>query len=191
MKGGEAVNDQAIISLFEQRNEQAISESEQQYGALCRQVARDITGSNEDAEECMNDAMLAAWNAIPPAKPRNFCAYLLRLVRNTAYNRYHAAHAEKRSAANIAGSIDELAEIIPDSGNVADEIERREMLGAVNGFLKTLPQKQRDLFVLRYWYGSSMTALSAMSDMTESHVRMTLSRLRKRLQKHLRKEGLL
>lgn len=183
--------DQAIISMFEQRNEQAISESEQQYGALCRSVARSITGSDEDAEECLNDAMLAAWNAIPPAKPINFCAYLLRLVRNSAYNRYHAAHAEKRNAANIAGSIDELAEIIPDRGDVADEVERREMIDAVNAFLKELPLKQRDLFVRRYWYAEDIGTLSDMFHMTESHVTMTLSRLRRRLQKYLRKEGLL
>ena len=101
------MHDQTILSLFEQRNEQAISESEQQYGALCRSVARNITGSDQDAEECLNDAMLAAWNAIPPAKPKNFCAYLLRLVRNSALDRYRAAHTEKRSTANLAGSIDE------------------------------------------------------------------------------------
>ena len=183
--------DQAIISLFEQRNEQAISESEQRYGALCRSVARDITGSDEDAEECLNDAMLTAWNAIPPAKPQNFCAYLLRLVRNSALDRYRAAHSEKRSAANLAGSIDELAEIIPDKGNVVDEVERREMIEAVNAFLKELPERQRDLFVRRYWYAADIGTLSDMFHMTESHVTMTLSRLRKRLQKYLRKEGLL
>ena len=185
------MNDQAIITLFEQRSEQAISESEQQYGALCRSVARNITGSEEDAEECLNDAMLAAWNAIPPAKPKNFCAYLLRLVRNSALDRYRAAHTEKRSAANLAGSIDELAEIIPGRGDVVSEIERREMLAAVNAFLQGLPQKQRDLFVRRYWYGTEISVLSDMFRMTESHVTVTLSRLRKRLQKHLGKEGLL
>ena len=190
-KGGGAVKDQAIISLFEQRNEQAISESEQQYGALCRSVARDITGSSEDAEECLNDAMLAAWNAIPPAKPKNFCAYLLRLVRNSALDRYRAAHTEKRNAAKIAGSIDELAEIIPDKGDVISEVERREMIEAVNAFLFCFPQRQRDLFVRRYWYAADIAALSDMFHMTESHVTMTLSRLRKRLQKHLGKEGLL
>ena len=183
--------DQAIIALFEQRDEQAISESEKQYGALCRSVARDITGSDEDAEECLNDAMLAAWNAIPPAKPKNFCAYLLRLVRNAAYNRYNAAHTQKRSTANIAGSVDELAEIIPDRGDIISEVERRETVAAINAFLKGLPQKQRDLFVRRYWYAADTAALAKMFHMTESHVRMTLSRLRKRLQKHLQKEGLL
>jgi len=135
-----AMQDAEIISLFEARNEQAVSESEKQYGALCRSVARDITGSDEDAEECLNDAMLAAWNAIPPAKPQNFRAYLLRLVRNAAHDRYRAAHAEKRSVSNIAGSIDELAEIIPDRGDVVSEIERREMINAINEFLKELPQ---------------------------------------------------
>ena len=185
------MNDPAIILLFEQRNEQAISESEQQYGMLCRSVARDITGSDADAEECLNDAMLAAWNAIPPAKPRNFRAYLLRLVRNAAHDRYRSAHTEKRSAAYSAGSIDELAEIIPDSGDVVSEVERRELLEAVTVFLQGLPQKQRDLFVRRYWYATDIAALAKMFHMTESYVRTTLTRLRKRLQKYLAKEGLL
>lgn len=183
--------DQAIISLFEQRNEQAITESVQQYGSLCRSVARGITGSDEDAEECLNDAMLAVWNAIPPAKPKNFCAYLLRMVRNSALDRYRAAHTEKRNAANIAGSIDELAEIIPDRGDVLNEIERREIIGIINLFLKELPQKQRDLFVQRYWYATDIATLSKIFHMTESHVTMTLSRLRKRLKKYLQKEELL
>lgn len=78
----------------------------------------------------------------PPAKHKNYCAYLLRLVRNAAYNRYCAAHTLKRNAANTAGSIDELAEIISDRGDVVDEVERREIIGAINGFLHELPQKQ-------------------------------------------------
>lgn len=183
--------DHEIISLFEQRNEQAISESTQQYGALCRSVARNITGSEEDAEECLNDAMLAAWNAIPPAKPKNFCAYLLRLVRNAALDRYRAARTGKRNAEHLADSIHELAEIIPDQGDVVSEVERREMIAAINAFLQDLPQKQRDLFVRRYWYTDDIATLSDTFHMTESHVTVTLSRLRKRLKKHLGKEGLL
>ncbi|MBR3446487.1 MAG: sigma-70 family RNA polymerase sigma factor [Oscillospiraceae bacterium] len=185
------MNDQAIITLFEQRSEQAISVSEQQYGALCRSVARGITGSSEDAEECLNDAMLTAWNAIPPAKPKNFRAYLLRLVRNAALDRYRAARTEKRSAQQTAGSLDELAEIIPDGSDVVSETERREMLAAVTDFLLSLPQKQRDLFVQRYWYAAEYDVLSASFRMSEAHIRVTLSRLRKRLQKYLEKEGLL
>ena len=185
------MDDQKIVSLFEERNEQAISESVQQYGALCRSVARNITGSDEDAEECLNDAMLTVWNAIPPAKPKSLRSYLLRLVRNAANDRYRAANTKKRHAANLAGSIEELAEIIPDRGDVVSEVERREMLGAVTEFLRKLPQKQRNLFMRRYWYADDISSLCEMFHMTEGHVTVTLSRLRKRLQKYLEKEGLL
>ena len=186
-----AIDDKRILLMLNNRDEQALAVITEQYGALCRSVARDITGSAEDAEECLNDAMLAAWNAIPPAKPKNYCAYLLRLVRNAAYNRYCAAHTLKRNAANTASSLDELAEIIPDRGDVVDEVERREIIGAINRFLQELPIKQRDLFVRRYWYLTDTVALAKMFHMTESHVRTTLTRLRKRLQKYLVKEGLL
>ena len=185
------VEDQAIIALFEQRNEQAISASEQQYGSLCRSVAHNITGSTEDAEECLNDAFLTAWNSIPPSKPQSLRAYLLRLVRNAALDRYRSSHAAKRGAQAYSGSLDELAEIIPDGNDTVGEIERREMLHAVTVFLRELPQKQQDLFVRRYWYSSDIGTLAEMFDMSEGNVKMTLSRLRKRLKKHLEKEGLL
>ena len=183
--------DQEIISLFEQRNEQALSESEQQYGALCRSVARGITGNDEDAEECTNDAMLAVWNTIPPLKPVSFRSYLLKLVRNAALDRYRASHTDKRITGHFANSLDELAEIIPDGSDVAAETERREMLDAVTLFLRRLPQKQCALFVQRYWYAADIASLSRKFHMSENHVKVTLSRLRKRLQNYLEKEGLL
>ena len=183
--------DAEILNLFWMRSQQAFEETGKSYGNLMLTICRSQGLSEEDSEECVNDALMHLWNAIPPAKPKSFCAYLLRLVRNSAYNRYNAAHTQKRSTANIAGSVDELAEIIPDRGDVISEVERRETVAAINAFLKGLPQKQRDLFVRRYWYAADTAALAKMFHMTESHVRMTLSRLRKRLQKHLQKEGLL
>ena len=186
-----ATDDETILTLFEARNEQAIAVSEQQYGALCRSVARGITGSDEDAAECLSDALLTAWNAIPPAKPQNLRAYLLRLVRNAALDRWRAAHTEKRQAAQIRSSLEELAEIIPDSSDIVTETERREMLRAVTDFLRTLPQAQRDLFVRRYWYETDIASLARLFGMSQAHVRMTLSRLRKRLHQYLEKEGLL
>ena len=97
----------------------------------------------------------------------------------------------RKSAARTAGSLDELAEIIPDGSDVVSETERRETLAAVTEFLLSLPQKQRDLFVQRYWYAAEYDVLSQTFRMSEAHVRVTLSRLRKRLQKYLEKEGLL
>lgn len=186
-----AINDERIISLFEQRNEQALAETTSMYGALCRSVARNILGTNEDAEECFDDALLAAWNAIPPAHPQSLRAYILRLVHNHAVNRWNASKAQKRGGSQLPAALDELSEVLASRESIEDENERREMLEGITQFLRGLPKQQRDLFVRRYWYAATVSELSALFNMTENHVKVTLSRIRKRLQNYLRKEGLL
>lgn len=186
-----AIDDKRILLMLNNRDEQALKESMVLYGALCRSVARDILGNDEDAEECINDALLTVWNAIPPAHPDNYRAYLLKIVRNEALNRYKASHREKRGNGQMIQTLDELAEIFPAADNIEKEIEQRELLAAITGFLEQLPQKQRDLFVRRYWSATAIAELADTFGMTESHVKVTLMRLRKKLQNHLRKEGLL
>ena len=185
------MDDERIISLFHNRDEQALKETDFRYGALCRSVARNILGSSEDAEECVSDALLSAWNAIPPAKPRNYCAYLLKLVRAHAVNRYHAARAEKRGGGQTPAALDELAECVAARETVESESDRRALLEAITRFLGTLPEQQRHLFVRRYWYTDPVNVLARDFGMSENRVSVTLSRIRDRLQKYLRKEGLL
>ena len=177
--------------MLNNRDEQALRETAERYGALCRSVARNILGSDEDAEECLNDALLTVWNAIPPAQPENYRAYLLRLVRNAALNRYKAGKRGKRGGGQVTAALDELSEIFPDGKNIEREIEERELTQAVTAFLQELPQKQRSLFMQRYWSAEPIAVLAQNFRMTENHVKVTLSRIRKRLQAYLRKEGLL
>ncbi len=177
--------------MFNNRDEQALKVTAERYGALCRTVARDILGSDEDAEECLNDALLQIWNAIPPAKPDNFCAYLLKTVRNLALNRYKAAHRTKRGGGQQAAALDELSELLPSAENVLSELERRELLAAITRYLQGLPAKKRNLFVRRYWGFATFAELAAEYGMRENNVQVTLSQIRKKMQAYLRKEGLL
>ena len=186
-----ATDDKGILLLFEYRNEQALRESDRQYGALCRSVARNILRNSEDAEECVSDAMLSAWNAIPPAKPQNFCAYLLKLVRNHAINRYHAEHSEKRGGGELPAALDELSECVASGETVEQTLDQRVLLEAITRFLRKLPAEQRQIFVRRYWHTSSVAEIAADFDMTENSVSVMLHRTRKKLQKYLEKEGLL
>ena len=126
--------------MLNHRDERALKESAELYGALCRSVARSILGSDEDAEECLNDALLQIWNAIPPADPENYCAYLMKTVRNLALNRYKAQHREKRGGGQVSQALDELAEIFPAEENVERELEQRELLNTVTEFLQHLPE---------------------------------------------------
>lgn len=186
-----AIDDKRILLMLNNRDEQALAVIAEQYGALCRTVARDILGSEQDAEECLNDALLQIWNAIPPAQPENFCAYLLKTVRNHALNRYKAGHRTKRGGGQQAAALDELSELLPSSENVLSELERRELLDAISRFLQSLPVKKRNLFIRRYWGFTSFSDLAAESGMRENNVQVTLSHIRKKLLAYLRKEGLL
>ncbi len=185
------MDEKSILLMFHSRNEQALTETVNAYGTLCRFVAHNILGSEEDAEECLNDALLTAWNAIPPAKPKNYCAYLLKLVRNAAFDRYKARQRNKRGGGQTPQVLEELSEILASSDNVEAEVEQHELMQGVTVFLEQLPKQQRDLFICRYWQASSISDLAVRFHMTENHVKVTLSRLRNRLQKYLREEGLL
>lgn len=186
-----AIEDAQILSMLRNRDEHALEVTAEQYGALCRKIACDILGNEQDAEECLNDALLQIWNAIPPAEPENYCAYLMKTVRNHALNRYKAGHSEKRGGGQQAAALDELSELLPASDNVLSELEERELLAAITRFLQKLPQKQRSLFVRRYWGFTSFAELAEAFGMRENNVQVTLSRIRKKLLAYLKEEGLL
>jgi RNA polymerase sigma-70 factor (ECF subfamily) len=186
-----AVNDKRILLMLNQRNEDALNETVKRYGALYKSVVRDILGNDQDAEECLNDALLQVWNTIPPIQPDNYCAYLIRIVRNIALNRYKARRTGKRGSGQQTEALDELSELISASDTVQSVLEKRELLAAITHFLQGLPQKQRDLFVRRYWRFASYKDLALDFGMQENSVQVTLSRIRKKLQSYLKEEGFL
>jgi RNA polymerase sigma-70 factor (ECF subfamily) len=185
------IDDKEIVQKLNNRDEQALTDAETQYGALCKSVARNILGSDADAEECLNDGLLAVWNTIPPEQPRSFCAYLLRIVRNAALDRFKARQRGKRGSGQTEAALEELSELLPAADDVERQVEQQELLAAITRFLQTLPQKQRQLFVRRYWRFASYAELARDYGMREGNVQVTLTRLRKKLREYLREEGLL
>lgn len=177
--------------MLNNRDEQALIEITVKYGTLCRSVARNILEDEQDAEECLNDALLQIWNTIPPVQPKNFCAYLIKIIRNNAIDRRKAQNRNKRGKGQHPTSLDELSDFLPASDNVIGDLEQRELLAAITRFLQSLSKKQRDLFIRRYWGFSSFSELATDFGMSENNVYVTLSHVRKKLQAYLKKEGLL
>lgn len=184
------MEDRAIIQLFLERSEEAIRAVEAKYGRLCRSVARNILGSRDDAEECVNDAYLGAWNAIPPARPDPLPAYLCKIVRNLALMRYHADHALKRGG-HYAVALEELEECLASDGTAESGMEERELTRCVEGFLDTLSPENRTVFLGRYWFAESYSAVAARTGLTEKNVSVRLVRLRKQLRRYLEERGVL
>ena len=179
------MDDNEIIELFWQRSENALTECGQKYGGYCRIVARNIMGNDGDADECVNDTWLRAWNAIPPAKPSKLKAFLAKITRNLALDRYEAAHSEKRGGGNIEIALDELADI------PAPEAETEEITEAINEFLRSEPPENADIFVKRYWELQSIKEIADEYGYSENKITSMLFRMRKRLKQNLESEGLI
>lgn len=183
------MNDDEIIRLFIKRDEQAISAAHEKYGKYCSAVALNILKNREDSEACLNDALMKAWETIPPEQPRNLAGFLAKITKNICLNRYNMEHADKRGGGEVPLIFDELSECIPDNQNVEHAFEQKELIAAVNAFLKTLPESRRDLFLLRYWYCLSVSEAAARVGISSNNAAVTLARTRKKLLGYLRKRG--
>lgn len=183
------MRDEEIIELYFSRSESAISETALKYGNYCGYISQNILDSKDDAEECVNDAYLAAWSTIPPKRPQNLKTYLGKLTRNISIKKREKHKAAKRGGgcANIV--LSELEECIASDNSVEDSIDNAALTECINSFLSSLPPINRVVFVRRYWYVSSISEIAEQYDMSENKVKSILFRLRKRLKEHLGKEG--
>ena len=184
------MEDREIVSGMRARKENAIRAAEEKYGAYCRKIAGNVLSNAEDVKECLNDVWLAAWNSIPPNEPENLKTYLGKLTRELSVDRFRTNHRKKRVPEEKIEAIDELEEMIGSSDVEASVLEA-ELAGIVSAFLRSLPEKECDVFLRRYWFFDGIRDISKRYGYSESKVKMTLFRIREKLKTRLKKEGYL
>lgn len=183
------MRDEEIISLYFDRDEQAIQESMDAYGGYCGKIARNILKVQEDAEEAVADTWLRAWHSIPPTRPNSLRIFLGRITRNLSLSLWRGKTAEFRGGGEIDLALDELAECIGDDTNPELLVQTQELGQCINEFLRGEPDNSRVIFLRRYFYLESSKEIALRLGTSDSNVRMILSRTRKRLRDHLKKEG--
>jgi len=183
------VEDNAIIELYWTRSEQAIRETELKYGKLFHQIANSILHNPADAEECVNDTYLGAWNAIPPARPRILTAFLCRIARNLALKKYQYIHASKRNPA-VAVSFEELEDCLADDSSGDENLTDDRLADCINRFLETLDSEPRQVFVRRYWYFDPVQEIMRRFRISKSKTESMLFRTRQKLRTWIEEEGL-
>ena len=183
------MDDKQIVELYWQRNEQAIAETAAKYETYCMKISQNILSDRADSEENVNDTYLHAWKAIPPQRPAILSAFLGRIARNLAINKYKARHAEKRAHDEFALSLDELDICTPSGLSVEDDAAAAALTAQINTFLRGLPTEMRRVFICRYFYAESVGEIAARQGATESKIKSMLLRSRLRLKAQLEKEG--
>ena len=182
-------NDAQIVDFYWNRDARAISASMDRYGSYCFSIANGILNNAQDAEECVNDTWLRAWNAIPPTRPTVLKVFFAKITRHLSFDKYKAGKTLKRGGGNIQLVLDELAECIADESDVEGQVDAKELGKVINQFVASLTEREQNLFVRRYFFSDPIKAIANRYDLNESTVHVTLSRIRKRLRSHLSREG--
>lgn len=185
------MQDAELLALFQAQDERAISETDTKYGNRLRQIALELLGNRQDAEETVSDVLMQAWKHIPEEPPAHLFAYLAAVTRNLSMNRLDARNAKRRGGGKQPAVLEELAECTAAPGSVEQETDRRMLDAALCRFLDSLTAEQRTTFVLRYYYTMPLPEIAAQKHVSVSTVKVTLMRLRKKLRQYLELEGLL
>lgn len=182
------MEDQLIVKLFFERSEDAISELNMKYGKMCNRLANKFLHNGQDVEECISDAYFALWNTIPPQSPNPLSAYVCRIVKNIALKKYRENTAQKRN--NYYDVIlEEVDEFLAVNENVESEILAREISGQINAFLGQIKDKDRIMFVQRYWFCYSIGEIAEGVGVSKNYVTVQLHRTREKLRAYLKSEG--
>ena len=181
------MDDNGIVALYWARDEQALHQTAKKYGTYCHTISYNILKNRQDAEECVNDTYMQAWNAMPPHRPAVLRAWLGKITRNLSINLYRAGRTQRRGGGRSAAVIEELLECAADGPEAL--LEAAELSRALDHFLRQLPQKDCCLFIRRYWYVDSMEEIARRYRIPLGSVKSSLFRTRKKLKAHLEKEG--
>ena len=184
------MEDEKIIELFFARSETAIRELDSKYGKVCYSISYNILNNNLDAEECVNDAYLGTWNAIPPQRPNPLLAFVCKIVRNISIMRHRTNTAMKRNSTYDV-SMNEIEECIAAFDDVEKAIEAKTLAQMIESFLDTLTVENRVIFIRRYWFSDTYAQIAEHVGMTEKNVSVRLTRVRKQMRKYFtEREGL-
>ena len=183
------MDDNAIIDLYWDRSEEAITQTDLKYGRYCYSIAYNILTNRQDAEESVSDTYMAAWNHSPPTRPNVLSTFLGRITRNLSISRWRARGAQRRGGGEPDLAFEELRECVSGKQNVENDLIAREMLNILNQFLKALPRENRIVFMRRYWYLDPIARIATSCGFSQSKVKTMLCRDRKKLKQMLTKEG--
>ena len=184
----ELLTDEEIVELYWQRQERAIKETDRKYGNYLHTIAYNIIHDNLDCEECLNDTYMGTWERIPPARPNMFRAFLSKIMRNIALDRFRKNRASRRIPSELVTSLEELDECIPTQ-SLETEYFIKELGRLLNGFIGSLTSREEFVFVCRYYYSDKISEIAKLLGMSEKTVSRDLAEIRKNLRELLEKEG--
>lgn len=180
------MEDTKITELLFQKDERGLSALKAKYCRLMMKICRGLLRAAEDAEDVLNDSLLAVWESIPPSRPDDLAAYVCKISRRLSVNKLRYNTAKMRSSDMLT----ELDECVPYNYTPETAAEEAELSRAINDWLKSQSERQQKLFTLRYFYAETVKSAARACSMTENAGAAALMRMRKSLKSYLAERGM-
>ena len=184
------LSDEQIIELYWQRQENAISETDKKYGAFLFRIARNILHDRSDCEECKNDTYLGVWNAIPPTRPTEFAAFLVQIMRRIAINRYKEKTCKKRIPSELTVAMEDVQNTLQSNDAIDAAYQAQEVGKIINDYVKALPDRQRYIFIDRFYLSESVEAIAADLKISPATVYREIEKIKQGLKLHLERNDI-
>ena len=185
----ERAKQEEILGMLEARDQAGAEEMMRRYGARLRAFAGHFLDDERDREEVVNDALLKAWQAIPPFRPDDLEAFLITLTRRAAISRLR--HLTRRSEVPQSHLLaqQELEEVLGGVDDTESQAAAAELARLLNAFLAGLPRRDRVIFLERYYASRSIPDIARLFGLSRSTVEKTLKKVRDGLREKLESEG--
>lgn len=182
--------DEQIIDLYWQRQENAIQETDKKYGQFLFRIAYNMLHDRQDCEECQNDTYLGAWNAIPPTRPAVLGAFLVQIMRRIAINRYREKTSKKRIPSELTVALEDAQNTLHNGETVGAAYEAAEVGKIINDYVKSLPDRQRYIFIDRFYLCESVDTIAADLKISPATVYREIDKIKQGLKSHLERNGI-
>lgn len=189
MQSQQFLTDEQIIALYFDRKETAIGETERKYGSYLLTIAQNILNNREDSEECANDTYLKVWNAIPPTRPNILRAFLAKITRRIAFDRYDASKRAKRVPSEMLVSLSEFEGVLPYTDSLEERVEVGELSRIISAYLDAVSDRRMYIFLRRFFYVMPIAEIARKLGCSQSTVHKELAAMKQELRQKLRQEG--
>ncbi len=165
-------------------------------GRLLRYIRRISAVSYEEAEDILQEAFLKVYRNLNAFDQKlKFSNWIYRIVHNTVIN--HQRKKKVRAAVWVRldekdrqGAARHLDGVAPESGRGDSRFQDEEMRESLDRALLELPEKYREVLVLRYLEDKSYEEISEILKKPGGTVASLIKRAKKRLRKIAPRHGL-
>ena len=138
--------------------------------------------SSEDIEEIISDVFFIFWKnkeKFDTSKKLNL--YLAGIAKNLIKSKYRKIH--------INSNIEDYESLLIDNYDISYNYEQIEKTRIIEDSLNCMSKKDKDIFVLYYYFSKSIKEISNELNCSEFKIKSKLFRIRKKIRTNLERGG--